>query len=67
MGRVNLVIKGPLGEEKRAFHKGEEFVFDARQLHYFESAFKRPSVILIVHYPSQNSDFYSHPNGVEKR
>jgi hypothetical protein len=59
MGRVNLVTKGPLGEEKRSFHKGEEFVFDARQLHCFESAFKRPSVIIIIHYPAQNSDFYS--------
>jgi hypothetical protein len=62
MGRVNLVIKTPFGEEKRSFHKGEEFVFDARQLHYFESAFKRPSVVLIIHYPAQNSDFYSPAN-----
>jgi len=67
MGRVNLVTKGPLGEEKRGFHKGEEFVFDARQLHYFESSFKRPSVILIVHFPAQNSDFYSPPDGSENR
>ena len=67
MGRVNLVTRGPLGEEKRAFHKGEQFVFDARQLHYFESTFKRPSVVLIVHYPAQNSDFYSPPYSAENR
>ncbi len=59
MGKVNLVIKEPLGDEKRTFHKGEEFVFDARKLHYFESASLRPSVVLIIHYPAQNSDFYS--------
>ncbi|MBF0619127.1 MAG: hypothetical protein HQL19_03050 [Candidatus Omnitrophica bacterium] len=57
IGRVTLVLKSALSEERKTFHKGEHFAFNARQMHSFLNDSKSTSVVLIVHYPVQNYNF----------
>lgn len=59
-GQVTLAIEGQFGEEKRTFKHGDDFVFDARQKHYFENVSRKPAILHIIHYPAANSDFYVH-------
>ncbi|MFH0754581.1 MAG: cupin domain-containing protein [Candidatus Omnitrophota bacterium] len=58
-GEVTAVISGQFGEEKISFKKGGDFVFDARQKHYFENPGRKTAILHIVHYPARNSDFHA--------
>jgi hypothetical protein len=53
VGKINVVIKGPTGEEIRSLHKSQDTHFDAQQLHYIENASKSTSICLSIHYPSK--------------
>lgn len=61
-GSVTLVLENPHGEERRTFKADDEFAFDARLPHYFESTNRRLSVIYIIHYPTRNSDLFLFDN-----
>ncbi|MBF0485588.1 MAG: helix-turn-helix domain-containing protein [Candidatus Omnitrophica bacterium] len=59
VGKIDVVIKSPRGEEVKTLHKSQRASFDARQVHYIKNVSQSTSVCLIVHYPADNNVFYS--------
>ncbi len=59
IGKVNVIVKEPGETKKFSLHRGQEVSFDARNPHHIENVSGKNSVCLIIHFPAENSIFFS--------